>query len=106
MPILAAGVSYRRASVELLERVAFGREDLPKAYRQLLEADAVRGGVILSTCNRVEVYADVEAYPPGLQAGLAFLAESRGIDPEGLTGPLYIHYEEQACEHLFSVAAG
>jgi glutamyl-tRNA reductase len=106
MPILALGVSYRRAPVELLERVAFGRDDLAKAYRQLLEAEPVRGGVILSTCNRVEVYAEVDAYHPGLQAVRGFLAESRGVDPEEVAEPLYSHYEDQASEHLFSVAAG
>src|SRR5919201_4803870 len=106
MPILALGISYRAAPVELLERLAFGRDDLPKAYHRLLEDEAVRGGVILSTCNRVEVYADVDAYHPGLQAVLGFLAESRDIDPGELTEPVYSRYEEDAALHLFSVAAG
>ncbi|HYY99855.1 MAG TPA: glutamyl-tRNA reductase [Candidatus Binatia bacterium] len=106
MPILVLGVSYRRASVELLERLAFGREDLPKAYHHLLGAEAIRGAVILSTCNRVEVAADVDAYHGGFQALRSFLAESRDVDPAELAEPLYSHYEEQAAEHLFSVAAG
>jgi glutamyl-tRNA reductase len=58
--ILALGVSYRLAPVELLERLAFSEEDLPKAYHHLATLDAVDGAVVLSTCNRVEVYAEVE----------------------------------------------
>jgi glutamyl-tRNA reductase len=106
MPVLALGVSYRRAAVELLERLAFAREDLPKAYHHLMGADPVRGAVILSTCNRVEVVAEVDAYHTGLQALGAFLAESRDVDPAELAGPLVAHYEDQAAQHLFRVAAG
>ena len=106
MPVLALGVSYRRASVDLLERLAFAREDLPKAYHHLLGAEPVRGAVILSTCNRVEVVADVDAYHTGLQALGAFLAESRDVEPADLAALLAAHYEDQAAGHLFSVAAG
>jgi glutamyl-tRNA reductase len=106
MPVLALGVSYRRAPVELLERLAFGQEDLPKAFRRLLDLEAVAEGAILSTCNRVEVYASVESYHAGFLDLKRFLAESREVAPEEFADPLYAHYEDDAAEHLFSVAAG
>ncbi|MBI4259560.1 MAG: glutamyl-tRNA reductase [Actinobacteria bacterium] len=106
MAVLALGVSYRRASVELLERLAFADEDLPKAYHHLASLPAVSGAVVLSTCNRVEVFAEVEAYHAGFRELKAFLAESREVPTEAIDDPLYSHYEDQAAEHLFSVAAG
>jgi glutamyl-tRNA reductase len=106
VPILALGVSYRRASVELLERLAFGKDDLPKAYHHLTGQESVGGAVILSTCNRAEVFAEVDAYHSGFQALKSFLSDSREVPPADFAEPLYSHYEEQAVEHLFSVAAG
>jgi glutamyl-tRNA reductase len=106
MPILALGVSYRRADVGLLERLAFADDDYPKAYRRLRDAEAVSEAVLLSTCNRVEVYANVASYHAGFQELKRFLAEAREVDPEDFGEPLYSHYEAQAAEHLFSVAAG
>src|SRR5437899_1230569 len=76
MPLLSVGVSYRRAPVELLERLAFPTEDLPKAYHHLTSTDGVHGGVILSTCNRVEVLAEVESYHAGFQALRGFLSRT------------------------------
>jgi glutamyl-tRNA reductase len=106
MAILALGISHRRASVELLERLAFTDEDYVKAFRRVHDEDALSGAVILSTCNRVEVYADVPSYHAGFLALKRLIAESRGIDPDELAEPLYSHYEEAAAQHLFDVAAG
>jgi len=106
MPILALGVSHRRASVDLLERLSFAPDEMGKAYHHLTRTDSIRGAVLLSTCNRVEVYADVEAYHAGFQALKGFLADSREIPADDFAEPLYSHYEEQAAEHLFAVAAG
>lgn len=106
MPVLALGVSYRRAPVELLERLAFSDADLAKAYHHLRGLDDVREAVVLSTCNRVEVYAEVPRYHQGFLELKRFLAESREVDPDDFAEPLYSHYEDQAAEHLFSVASG
>ncbi len=106
MPILALGVSYRRAPVELLERLAFANDDYPKAYRRLRELDAVQEAVVLSTCNRVEVFAEVSSYHAGFLDLKRFLSESREVPAEEFAEPLYSHYEDDAAEHLFSVAAG
>jgi glutamyl-tRNA reductase len=106
MAILTLGISFRRASIELLERLAFADEDLAKAYRHALDSDGVDEAVILSTCNRVEVYASVAGYHAGFMALKRLLVETRGIDPDELAEPLYSHWEQDAADHLFAVAAG
>ena len=106
MPILALGVSHRRATVELLERLAFADEDLTKAYRRAIDDPAIEEAVILSTCNRVEIYGTVPNYHAGFQALKRLLCESRGVDESEIAEPLYSHYELEAVEHAFSVASG
>ena len=106
MPVLALGVSYRRAGVDLLERLAIPEEEEPKAYRRLEGLESVRESVVLSTCNRVEVYADVPLYHQGFQDLKRFLSEATDVPIEEFAEPLYSHYEDDAAEHLFSVAAG
>lgn len=106
MPVLALGISYRRAPVALLERLSFADEDYPKAYQRLVQLDGVEEAVVLSTCNRVEVYAEVPRYHQGFQDLKRFLAESREVSPDEFAEPLYSHYEDHAAEHLLSVAAG
>jgi glutamyl-tRNA reductase len=106
LPVLVLGVSYRSAPVELLERLAISEEKEPKAFRRLEGLDAVRESVILSTCNRVEVYADVTLYHQGFQDLKRFLTEQTEVQVEELAPPLYSHYEDDAAEHLFAVAAG
>jgi glutamyl-tRNA reductase len=106
MPVLALGVSYRRAPVELLERLSFPQEDLPKAFHHLSSLSAVGESAILSTCNRVEVYAEVSGYHQGFLDLKRFLSESREVSSEEFAEPLYAHYEDDAAEHLFSVASG
>jgi glutamyl-tRNA reductase len=106
MAILALGVSHRHATVDLLERLAFTEEDLAKAYRRAADEPAIEEAVILSTCNRAEIYAGVPSYHAGFEALKRLLCESRGIDPEEIAEPLYAHFELDAAEHAFSVAAG
>jgi glutamyl-tRNA reductase len=106
MAVLALGVSYRRAPVELLEQLAFTAEDYPKAYGRLNDLDEVHEAVIVSTCNRVEVFAEVGSYHAGFLALKRFVSESLGVAPEEFAEPLYSHYEDDAAEHLFSVASG
>jgi glutamyl-tRNA reductase len=106
MPILTLGISFRRAPIELLERLSFADGDLVKAYRHALDLDAVDEAVILSTCNRVEIYANVPSYHPGFLALKRVLTETRGVTPEELAEPLYSHWEQDAADHLFAVASG
>ncbi len=106
MPILTLGISFRHASIELLERLSFADDELVKAYRHALDVDAVDEAVILSTCNRVEITANVPSYHAGFLALKRVLTETRGVAPEELAEPLYSHWEQDAADHLFAVAAG
>jgi glutamyl-tRNA reductase len=106
MALLTLGISFRRAPVELLEQLSFTDDELAKAYRRVLDQEGVDEAVILSTCNRVEITADVASYHGGFLALKRLLAESHGVDPEVLAEPLYSHYEQDAADHLFAVAAG
>ncbi len=106
MPILALGVSHRRATVDLLDRLAFSDDDLVKAFRRAADDPAIEEAVVLSTCNRVEVYASVPSYHAGFQALKRLLSETRGVNPDELAEPLYSHYELEAAEHAFAVASG
>jgi glutamyl-tRNA reductase len=106
MPVLALGISFRRAPIDLLERLAFGDDDLVKAYRRVEDDDGVEGAVILSTCNRVEVYGTVASYHAGFLALKRLLCETRGVADGELSEPLYAHWERDAAEHLFAVAGG
>jgi glutamyl-tRNA reductase len=106
MAILCLGVSFRRAPFDLLERLAFDDDDLLKAYRRALDAEAIDEAIILSTCNRVELYASVPAYHAGFLALKLLMAESREVPLEDLAEPLYSHYEQDAADHLFAVASG
>ncbi|MGZ8651319.1 MAG: glutamyl-tRNA reductase, partial [Actinomycetota bacterium] len=79
MAILTLGVSFRRAPIELLERLAFTDDDFAKAYRHALDLDGIDEAVILSTCNRVEVTASVPSYHAGFLALKRLLTETRGV---------------------------
>jgi glutamyl-tRNA reductase len=104
--VLVVGLTYRKAPVELLERFAFDRSALPKALHQLVSAEHVREGVILSTCNRTEVYALVSGFHAGLAELRRFLSEFHHVDADEFTGLLDSRYEEDAVSHLFAVASG
>src|SRR5215210_6954544 len=106
MAVLTLGVSFRRAPLELLEQLAFADDDLAKTYRRALDQEGVGEAVILSTCNRVEITADVTSYHGGFLALKRLFAEAHGVGPEALAEPLYSHYEQDAADHLFAVAAG
>ncbi|HXF37114.1 MAG TPA: glutamyl-tRNA reductase, partial [Actinomycetota bacterium] len=106
MAILALGVSHRTAPIELLERLAFDDDALQKAYRRVGDLEDLDEAVVLSTCNRVEVFGSVGTYHGGFLALKRLLTEGRDVDPDDVAGPLYAHWEEEAVEHLGAVAAG
>jgi glutamyl-tRNA reductase len=104
--LLHLGVTFRRASLDLLERLAIAEDELPKAYLRLAGDPDVLEAVLLSTCNRVEVYAEVDSYHAGSLALRRFLSANADVAPAELSEALDTRYEEQAVEHLFLVAAG
>jgi glutamyl-tRNA reductase len=106
MSLLAVGFSHRTAPLAVLERAAVGADDLPKLLDELLGCENVAEALLLSTCNRVEVYAVVESFHGGLADVSAVLARHGGWDVDDLARHVFVHHEASAVEHLFLVAAG
>jgi glutamyl-tRNA reductase len=102
MPLAVVGVSHRTAPIELRERFAFGRAELPGALISLSEYTGAET-VVLSTCNRTEVYM---AGPDGADLARAVLADRVGMAPEAAAPHLYVHRDRVAAEHLFRVSSG
>lgn len=105
MSILVVGISHRSAPVSLLEEVTLGLGDTTGVLGEL-SAGAVSEAVVLSTCNRVEVYADTEGFHAGVDAVTDLLVRRSGVPLEELSKHLYVHWEGQAVLHLFQVACG
>jgi glutamyl-tRNA reductase len=106
MSLLVVGCNHRSADLALLERLAVPAEELPKALGSLLGLEHVLEAVVLSTCNRVEVYAHVTRFHPGLQQIRGWLAERGDIHPQDLDTLQYSYHDDRAAAHLFSVASG
>lgn len=106
MSILLLGVSHRSAPVAVLERVAVTEADRPKLTAELLASTHVCEAMIVSTCNRVEIYAVVDAFHGSLGEIGELLALHSGLPTAELTKHAYVRYGEAAAEHLFAVASG
>ena len=106
MSLLAVGVSHQTAPVALLEQFAMGTDDRVKALRELVESDHVSEALVLATCNRIEVFAEVEKFHGGVTDVSRVLARQAGATVEELSPYVTVHYEDQAVAHLFTVAAG
>jgi glutamyl-tRNA reductase len=106
MSLLAVGISHRTAPFAVLERAAVGPDDVPKLLDELLGREHVAEAVLVSTCNRVEVYAVVDSFHGGLADVSAVLARHGGWDVDDLAAHFFVHHEDAAVEHLFLVAAG
>ncbi|WP_405143615.1 glutamyl-tRNA reductase [Sphaerisporangium sp. NBC_01403] len=106
MSLLAVGLSHRTAPVALLERVAVTGDALVKLLHDLRSDAHVSEVMIVSTCNRVEVYADVDRFHAGVTAVTDLLSDHSGVPQEQLTRHLYVHYEDRVVEHLFTMACG
>jgi glutamyl-tRNA reductase len=106
MSVLVVGVSHRTATLELLERFAVGSDDASKLTAAVIETPHVREALVLATCNRVEVYAEVERFHGSVEDITTLLAAQTGHPVEELIPAVYVHYDEAAVAHLFAVAAG
>jgi len=104
--LLAVGVSHQTAPVALLEQFAMGADDTVKALHELVGSDHVSEAIVLATCNRVEVFAEVDRFHGGVTEVSRVLARQAGATVEELSPYVTIHYEDQAVAHLFTVAAG
>ncbi len=106
MSILVVGVNHRSGPLALLERVAILPEHVGKAVTGLAKRDDVREAVVLSTCNRTEVYVVAERFHGAFGDVREFLCELGDLTSEELSPHLYSQHDEAAAAHLFSVAAG
>jgi glutamyl-tRNA reductase len=106
MSLLAVGVSHQTAPVALLEQFAMGADDTAKVLHELVDSDHVTEAIVLATCNRVEVFAEVEKFHGGVVDVSRILARQAGGTVEELSPYVTVHYEDQAVAHLFTVAAG
>jgi glutamyl-tRNA reductase len=103
---LVVGLSHRSAPVGVLERASVAADEVPKLLHELVRAEHVSEAVLLSTCNRIEVWAVVDAFHGGLGDVSAVLSRHSGLPLPELTEHLYVHYAGAAVQHLFAVAGG
>ncbi|SEO65815.1 glutamyl-tRNA reductase [Trujillonella endophytica] len=106
MSLLAVGISHQTAPVSLLEQFAMDADDTVKALHELIGNDHVAEAIVLATCNRVEVFAEVDRFHGGVTEVSRVLARQAGATVEELSPYVTVHYEDQAVTHLFTVAAG
>ena len=106
MSVLLFGVSHRSAPVPVLEQLSTDESDQVKIAERLLQSSLITEAMVLSTCNRVEVYAVVDAFHGGLSVIGQVLADHSGMSLNDMTKYAYVRYAEAAVEHLFAVTSG
>ncbi|MDP4087499.1 MAG: glutamyl-tRNA reductase [Bacillota bacterium] len=106
MHILMIGLNYKTAPVETRERLTFNESDLGEAMKKLQEKKSILENIILSTCNRTEIYAVVDQLHTGRYYIKEFLSEWFGIDQAEFSPYLFYREENGAVEHLFKVSCG
>ena len=106
MSVIAVGLSHQSADLRVLERAAVPAAEAGKVLEELTRCHNVVEAALVSTCNRIEVYAVVQAFHGGLADIVTVLGRHSGLEASELYEHLYVHYAEAAVGHLFSVAAG
>jgi glutamyl-tRNA reductase len=106
MSVLVVGLSHKSAPVATLERTAISGDCLDKLLGDVFRAADVAGSFVVSTCNRIEVYAEVAKFHGGVAAICELLARHTAMPLAELTPHLYVHYEDRAIQHLLAVACG
>ncbi|CAL9504007.1 glutamyl-tRNA reductase [Streptomyces sp. NPDC057340] len=106
MSLLVVGLSHRSAPVSVLERASLNADAQLKLLQDTVAAEPAAEAAVLATCNRIELYADVDKFHAGVAELSTLLAQHSGVGLEELTPYLYVHYEDRAVHHLFSVACG
>jgi glutamyl-tRNA reductase len=106
MSVLVVGVSHKTAPVSVLERLALDADAVAKLVRDVADSEHVLEATALATCNRVEVYAEVDRFHGSVETVSSLLCERADQAPEDVVPHLYVHYDDGAVSHLFGVAAG
>jgi glutamyl-tRNA reductase len=106
MSILIVGASHRTAPIELLERLATDADGIVKLRAAVQSTEHVAEALVVATCNRIEVYADVDRFHGSVEDLSAILANHAELPLEQMVPSLYVHYDDAAVAHLFEVATG
>lgn len=106
MSLLAIGVSHRSAPIDLVERVVAGIGTPQQLRREVSAQEDVSEVVVITTCNRVEVYTEAETFHGALAQVGALLSTAAGLPIDALAEHFYVHYEDRAVSHLFALACG
>jgi glutamyl-tRNA reductase len=106
MSLLVVGLSHHSAPVPVLERVSISSETMTKVLDELHRSESISEVMALSTCNRIEVYADVARFHPAVVDISTVLARLGGMGVTELGEHLYVHFAEAAADHLLQVASG
>lgn len=106
MSVLVVGISHKSAPVSLLERVALDADGVHKLIDDVAACEHVAEATVISTCNRLEVYADVDRFHGSVEELSRLIVDRAGEATEAVLPHLYVHYDDGAVSHLFQVAAG
>jgi glutamyl-tRNA reductase len=106
MSVLVVGVSHKTAPVAVLERLTLGPGGADKLVHAVAGCDHVLEATVLATCNRVEIYAEVDRFHGSVESVSRLLCELADEAPEDVVPHLYVHYDDGAVSHLFHVASG
>ena len=106
MSVLVVGISHKSAPVSLLERVALDSDGVTKLLGDVVTSAHVTEAAVIATCNRLEIYAEVDRFHGSVEEVSGLLVERAGERTEAMLPHLYVHYEDGAVSHLFHVAAG
>jgi glutamyl-tRNA reductase len=106
MSVLVVGLSHKSAPVSALERACVSGDTLGKLLHDVARLPDIAETFVISTCNRVEVYAEVDRFHGGVAGVCELLSRYSGIPAAELTSNLYVHYEDRAVQHLLAVSSG
>ena len=106
MSVLVVGISHKSAPVELLERLALDADGVVKLVDDVIAGEHVTEATVIVTCNRLEVYAEVDRFHGSVEDVSGLLVERAGSPPRRSLPHLYVHYDDGAVSHLFQVASG
>ncbi len=105
MGIVVVGLSHKTAPIEVREKLNFPEATVPEALRKLISYEGIRESLILSTCNRVEIYASVQDSAIGIERIKQFISDYHGLSQAALEQSLYVYPEAQGVRHTFRVAS-
>ena len=106
MSVLVVGISHKSAPVPVLERLALDHDGVTKLLTDVTACEHVSEAAVIATCNRLEIYAEVDRFHGSVEDVSRLLVERAGESTDSMLPHLYVHYEDGAVSHLFHVAAG